>query len=451
MKLKRPAKKRYRDFQKKGIRYLLKHKNVLLADDPGLGKTIQSIGHINNDPTIKKVLVICPATLKINWRREIKAWRVRHLRTWIVRGTSDGTFKRIANKKKFIVIINYDVLRHYKNQLDEIKWDLMIVDECQNIKNPKALRTRVVTGRGKTQKHERWKPLKAIRKVFLSGTPITDHPIDLWPIVKLLDKKDLGHSYVRFIYRYCNPKRTRYGMNYKGASNLFELSDKLYSKFMIRRLKSQVLSELPPKIRQVIELPTHSSIREIIERERKIYADYEQFIKMGGSKNVKDRNFNKLSTIRKEIALSKVDQVVDHLKTALANGPVVCFAHHKAVIKRISEQFKCVVITGKTSTRKRQKNIDAFQSGKVNLFIGNIKAAGTGITLTKSQHVVFAELDWTPANLNQAEDRVHRIGQSGSVLIQHLVLENSLDATMIRKLIKKQKVIYKILGKHKNV
>jgi superfamily II DNA/RNA helicase len=149
-----------------------------------------------------------------------------------------------------------------------------------------------------------------------------------------------------------------------------------------------------------------------------------------------------MSGIRHEVALAKVPHVVEHVRESLENGPVVLFVHHKDVVAQIAAEFPgCVTLTGETSMENRQKAVDDFQAGRASLFIGNIQAAGVGITLTRSAHVIFAELDWVPGNLSQAEDRCHRIGQTESVLVQHIVLEDSMDADMAKKLIVKQEVI----------
>lgn len=156
--------------------------------------------------------------------------------------------------------------------------------------------------------------------------------------------------------------------------------------------------------------------------------------------------FIEMSEARHKVALAKLPHVIEHLKDALEEGAVVCFAHHRDIIAALKAEFPdAVTITGDTPLAARQEAVDAFQAGRTNLFIGNIQAAGVGITLTRSAHVIFAELDWVPGNLTQAEDRTHRIGQTASVLVQHLVLEGSVDAIMARKIIAKQEVIAKAL------
>ena len=449
-----PPGKSYYPFQIEGIQYILDHDSSLVADEMGLGKTIQAIGAFNADETIHRCLVICPASLKINWKREFEEWATRPTGIIVVDGRNSMPHSRYIPRgycNNLVVIVNYDIIESHRDWIDSLNWDLLIVDEVQYLKNPKAQRTRVVLGgrglgRGRG-KRKSIQPIKARKRLFLSGTPILNCPIELWPLVQALDPTGLGRSFVRFAYRYCAPRRTRWGTDFMGSANRKELSEKLRSAFMIRRLKSDVLPDLPPKRRQVIELPVDSEMG-LLGDEKTAYDSYQEFLDRGGQQTKRKIAFGELAQLRHEVAVSKVPMVVEHLQENLENGPIVCFAHHRDVIWEIVDSFDpadVVMLTGTTSPGDRQKAVDDFQSGKANLFVGNIQAAGVGITLTQSQHVVFAELDWTPANLTQAEDRCHRIGQTGSLLIQHLVLENSLDARMVRRLIRKQKVIAEVL------
>jgi SWI/SNF-related matrix-associated actin-dependent regulator 1 of chromatin subfamily A len=210
---------------------------------------------------------------------------------------------------------------------------------------------------------------------------------------------------------------------------------------MIRRLKKDVLTELPDKTRQVVEISSQG-YEKVLAKEQKRLSGYKDQVK-GLSLGVTD--FSEVARIRHETALAKVPAVVKHLKDLLEEqSKVVCFAWHRDVIEKINEAFKnSVVVTGATPLKKRQEYIDRFQadSNCCNLFIGNIMAAGTGITLTASSCVVFAELDWVPGNIAQAEDRCHRVGQSDNVLVQHVVLERSIDAYIAKMLVQKQEVI----------
>jgi SWI/SNF-related matrix-associated actin-dependent regulator 1 of chromatin subfamily A len=414
----------------------------------GLGKTIQAIG-VMNIHRPRSVLVVCPAFLKVNWQREIREWSVHPVVITIVSSREPPPIIEAPLSSTFVFIINYDILYYHRQWIDNINWSLLIVDEAHYCKTPSSQRTIAVLGgklrsRKRSVKHPRLSQIRAKQRVFLTGTPMLNRPSDLWPLVKSIDPKGLGLSFMSFMRRYCAMRRTPWGLDYSGASNLEELNQRLVP-FMLRRLKADVLNELPPKRRQVIVLPDEGS-KELLNDEMQTFETYRTYLKEGQAK-MGQVTFTELSKHRRLVALSKVPMVVTHLKECLTLGAVVCFAHHIDVVKSIAAGFKDrVVITGETSTDQRQRLIDRFQNGEVNLIIGNISAMGVGINLTRSQHVVFAELDWTPAIMTQAEDRCHRIGQKGVVLIQHLVLANSLDAKMVRVLVKKQLIIDRSLN-----
>ena len=237
---------------------------------------------------------------------------------------------------------------------------------------------------------------------------------------------------------------------------------------MIRRLKKDVLKELPPKYRQVIEIPANGNSK-IVARERERMAEIEsrledlkiavEMAKISDDpkafaeavKNLRSAvmvSFEEMSRVRHETALAKVPDIVAFLSDAISNHKVVCFAHHRDVIEKIEAAFpdNSVKLYGGMSEKDKNASIEKFQNDdNIRLFIGSIKAAGVAITLTAATHVVFAELDWVPGNMTQAEDRCHRIGQTDNVLVQHLVLEGSLDAHMAYKLVEKQEIIDKAL------
>lgn len=460
----------YLPYQRAGIAYAAGKQAVLIGDEMGLGKTIQAIGLINLDPTIQKVLVLCPASLRLNWKREIEKWATRPLKVAVANG---GQAKDFPKGEFDVLVMNYDILAKHRERVDAHTWDLLISDESHLLKNPKSQRTQAVLG--KVSKGQRVKaPITARKKVFLTGTPIVNRPLELWPLVEALDPADMGRNFFYFAKRYCNATLNRWGWDFSGASNLDELQRRLREKFLVRRLKADVLVDLPAKRRQVIEIPANGAAGAVAEEMRvwnshkELIADLEQRLadlraqeaydldlgildveemlaaRLGQAKKTA---FTEMAKVRHATALAKVPHVIEHLEAALEEGPVVCFAHHKDVVEAIKAGFpgKVVALTGETPMAERQANVDAFQAGAVDLFIGNIQTAGVGITLTRSAHVVFAELDWTPGNLSQAEDRCHRIGQVESVLVQHLVLEGSLDAEMSQKLIEKQAVIDKAL------
>lgn len=450
----------YLPFQRAGVAYAMRRPNVLIGDEMGLGKTIQAIGLINADPTIKRVLVTVPATLRTNWARELRKWLVRPMTIGIAAGKEwPGTD---------VVIINYDILKNHVDALRAQEWDLLIADEAHALKNPKAQRTAYVLGKWDKDPAKRITAIPARRKAFLTGTPILNRPIELYTLIKALDP-ETWRNWRDFATRYCDGKQTAYGWDVSGASNLNELQERLRSTIMIRRLKKDVLTELPAKRRQIVPLPQNGAAPKVAAEWKVMRANEEALAALRARVELakasdnegeykaavhalragSQKAFDELSKARHETALAKLPAVLEHVRELLETGEkVVVFAHHLDVLGAITEEFgdAAVTLIGETSQEDRQLAVDRFQNDPaVKLFVGSIKAAGVGITLTASSTVVFAELDWVPGNLTQAEDRCHRIGQVNSVLVQHLVLDESIDAMMAQTIIAKQEVIDKAL------
>jgi SNF2 family DNA or RNA helicase len=211
---------------------------------------------------------------------------------------------------------------------------------------------------------------------------------------------------------------------------------------MIRRLKKDVLKELPPKRRQMILLETDNSLDKSLAQEVKLYDDY---IKERGGLTFDVPEFSELAKIRKQNAIAKIPFVIEYLEEVLnETGKIVVWAHHHEVVDALAAEFGdlAVKLDGRdNSNERRQLAVDAFQTDpKIKIFIGSIMAAGVGITLTAASVAVFAESSWSPKDTNQAEDRLHRKGQLNAVTIQHLVLKNSLDEREIQVMIGKQDV-----------
>ena len=448
----------YMPFQRAGIDYALRRESTLIADEMGLGKTIQALGVINCIKEAQKVLIICPASLRLNWKQEAEKWLVRPMQVGVVDP------KTPPNGADDVVIINYDMLGKHHAFLHSRTWDVMVVDECHYLKNDKAKRTKLVLGNWK----DKLDPIPATRKLFLTGTPILNRPIEIQPVLGAIHG-DYNH-YFRFAQRYCGAYRSERGWNFRGASNLEELQEGLRSKCMVRRLKQDVLTELPAKRRSVIEIPANGKAR-LIDAERKAMQKHEamrdelraavelakesddpeeyekavQRLKEGAQ-----ASFVEISELRKKTAIAKAPLVAAHVQDATEAGhKVVVFAHHHEVIDLLYEELSkigTVKLDGRDDMEARNDAVNRFQTDDtVRVFIGGIHAAGVGLTLTASSHVVFAELDWVPGNMCQAEDRCHRIGQQDQVLIQHLVLEGSIDAQMAKTLIGKQAIIDKAL------
>jgi len=447
-----PQGQELRGYQKAGVAYALARQTTLIADEMGVGKTIEALALINADPTLRFVLVVCPASVKINWKREARAWLTRPMSIGIA---GDGF------PVTDMVILNWDILRKYRAPLRTRQWDLAIFDESHRAKNPGAQRTAEVFGQraNKLKGRERIDPIPARRRLYLTGTPILNRPIELWPILK-----SQGWNWLEFVTRYCAAEqhevsvgrgKKRLVWDVSGNSNLEELQERLRSELMIRRLKSEVLPDLPPKRRQIIEVSANGADRQVqaelaLVRGLAPAASDDGFLE--AVMRLQQREFGafgELSRLRHETALAKVPAVVEHIVDCIESSPkIVLFGHHKDALAEIRHGLtragiKSVVLTGDmTNMEDRQRSVDQFQNDpEAQVFCGTIGAAGVGITLTAASHVVFAELDWVPGSMSQAEDRCHRIGQRDSVLVQHIVFEGSLDAMIAQTLVRKQAVI----------
>ncbi len=460
----------YLPFQRAGIAYALKRKGTLIADEMGLGKTIEALGVINADEKINSILIICPASLRLNWLRESHKWLVRNFLSYVVNNPQP------VPPSAALAIVNYDRLKgDVLTSIMDRDWDCLICDEAHYLKNQKAKRTRMVLGvpPKKDKATRKWGPRTPgiidkvkQRAMLLTGTPILNRPIELFPLINALDPRQWG-KFFPFAKRYCNATQNRYGWDFTGSANSEELQARLRTSVMVRRLKKDVLKELPPKRRQVVVLPTNGATK-VVKAEQTAFKAREERLEelraelalahASGDENAykaavealqkgASLAFEEMSAIRKEVAIAKVPAVIEHLHEMQAAGidKIIVFAHHHEVLDKLKYEFQgeSCGFDGRTpDVMKRQAAVDAFQEkDEMRLFIGGIKAAGVGITLTAASHVVFAELDWTPAWVSQCEDRAHRISQLNSVLIQHLVLDGSLDATMAEMMVLKQNVI----------
>lgn len=392
--------------------------------------TIQGIGIINDNPTFDRILIVCPSSLKINWERELDLWLYnRELDVKVVNGN-------MLHKEANINIVNYDRLDKCHN-LRNFDWDLIIFDEAHYLKNDKAKRTRAVMGYRKTP------PLDAKKVVMLTGTPMTNRPADVWTICHYMQPNVFKDKWA-FLMRYCDPKRVFGRLDFSGSSNLEELHRKMQP-FMIRRLKKDVLPQLPDKQYQVIELNPMGKHKSLIKEELSMT----EFTRDNGRVKV---NFEDTSRIRKELGEAKVPAVVARLKDMMEeyDGKIVVFAHHRSVIEELVGAFgekKAVVAYGGMSGKAKQESIDRFNNDpEVKLFIGSISSAGIGITLTVASVLVFAEMSYSPSEMDQAEDRIHRATQkSDSVNILYFVYRNSLDSNIAHSIVDKKNIIGKVI------
>ena len=421
----------YRPYQKAAIEYIDNHKHILDADEMGLGKTIEVCGYINlRHP--HNVLIICPAIAKLTpWVRELNKWLVHKYKTYVVYGADDfdcgeGT----------ITILNYDILGRNFEILNKYRFDLIVIDESHKLKNPKAMRTQFA------------KLLQGNKKVLLTGTPILNRPSELFTQLQILEHP-LGKNYWSFIYEYCFVQPTGPTGNRKiilpNETKLPELQRLLRSTVMIRRLKSDVLPELPPKVRNLVTFEYTASPEEIaLLNKINTMAEGVDFETAIRNLRYDKAFFGEIERVRHEQGKKKVPYIIEYVKNLLENeNKVVVFAWHHDVVEGIASAFENVaVITGQTSMSARVEAQNKFQNDPdCHLFVGNIAASGIAIDLFAAQNAVFAELDWTPSNLYQAEDRLHRHGQEGSVFIDYLVTKDSIDTWLGNVIVNKQAVI----------
>ena len=408
------------------------------------------------------MLIICPASLRLNWQRECEKWLTRKFSIQIIDG---GAPVPLTGD---IIIINYDVVPKHRASIDTVSWGMLIADEAHYLKGAKTKRTISIFGkRGNAKKGE--EPIPAIaarRRLLLTGTPIVNKPIELWTLISYLNPT-VFNNFFSFAKRYCNANQNRYGWDFSGAKNLDELQDTLRSSVMVRRMKADVLKELPPKRRQIISLEDEgSAVKNEGKKSLEIEGQLNQLqakLEIAEATDVDTQDildqirdaqkmaFTEMALARHDTAVAKIPACLAHIIECLESSErLVVFAHHHDVIDGLlaglaEANISAVSLTGETPMEARQASVDAFQAGKAQIFLGNIQAAGVGITLTAASHVIFCELPWTPAELSQAEDRCHRIGQEESVLVQHIVLENSIDQRMAQALVDKQEIIDKAL------
>jgi SWI/SNF-related matrix-associated actin-dependent regulator 1 of chromatin subfamily A len=453
---------KYYPFQKAGIQFCVRkfsrgEGGVLIGDQPGLGKSCQAVGVMNCNPEIKRVLVFTKASLKNFWAREMKRWSVRKLEIGMASGQRWPATE--------IVIANYDIAAKWAQRMRMLDWDLVILDESQACKNPKAQRTKAIMG----DKKAGLAPLRARYRLCCSGTPIENRPIELFTTLNFLDPAR-WRSYWGYAKRYCGMVSNGWGMDVSGASNLNELQIILRETgVLIRRLKAEVLRELPAKTRVVVELEGDEMGAALaqenavssryaaeleqaqagIELARALESDdaFKAAVKaLAAAHNIP---FTEMAKVRHQTALAKLPAAIEAIKEDLDEFSVkqVIFAHHSDVIAGLRSAFPgSVAITGETPAEDRQAIVDRFQSEPgCGPFFGSIRACGEGITLTAARLCSFIEIDWSPAKMEQASDRIHRIGQRDNVLIKHLVVRGSIDAWIIQTILAKQEIIEKAL------
>jgi SWI/SNF-related matrix-associated actin-dependent regulator 1 of chromatin subfamily A len=409
--------------QIEGVAFLLGRRRAILADDMGLGKTRQAIVSLRHAAPNGRYLVVCPASVKWNWSREI-ALADPGASVCVVSGSA------AVDKRAAWVIVNYDILKKQVDALARIPWAGLVFDEAHYLKNHTSARSRLARQLADATTaiapHE-----PAV--YLLTGTPLTNRPRDLFVLLQLVGHP-LGRSFLSFAKRYCAAVRNDYGWVTDGASNLEELTVVLHG-VMLRRSKDQVLT-LPGKLRTwlPVEVPAGTGSREI----RDVVALLLE--RRGGSSDglsraddmrARGRLMALLTKARQKVATSKVGATLDLVKGTIDQGEkVVVFSCFDEPLQTLARELgtTAILLTGRTPTSKRQQLVDGFQRDEsVRVFLANIVAGGVGINLTAATQVVFNDLDWVPANHWQAEDRAYRLGQTRTVNVTYVVGRGTVD------------------------
>jgi hypothetical protein len=382
----------------------------------------------------KKILIVCPASLKINWQREIENYTDRPVYI--------GEGKKYSTESDF-VIINYDILKNFhdtkekgKTLLNQSNFDLVILDEAHMISNPQAQRTKIIN-------HF----VKDIKRVWLlTGTPMTSRPMNYYNLLHIIESP-VAQNWMAYAIRYCQGYQFTAGhrkvWNVTGASNLEELRDRT-SKQVLRRLKEDVL-DLPEKIISPVYLRLKSK-----EYEELMGEYYDWFDKKKDESSSLTVQFSKLMKVRKVIANEKTKQTIEFAENIIEQGKkVIIFTNFTDTLQTIYTHFgkQAVYLDGSCSKPHRQNAVDEFQENdKIKVFVGNLKAAGVGLTLTAAEVVIMNDLSFVPAEHAQAEDRAYRYGQKSNVLVYYPLYENTIEGAVYDILNRKKKIIRTVMG-----
>ena len=423
--------------QKEAIEKLAGSKRFILADDMGLGKTTSTI-IAALESGAKKVLIVCPASLKVNWMREIQNYSDKSV------FISEG--KTFSTEHDF-VIVNYDILKNFHDLKDKnnslilkSNFDLIILDEAHYVQNAQAQRTKLINNLCK----------KVDKLWLLTGTPMTSRPMNYFNLLHLIESP-VAQNWMAFAIRYCQGYQFKAGnrkvWNVTGASNLEELRDRT-SRQVLRRLKTDVL-DLPEKIITPIYLRLKSKHYEGLMGE--YYNWYDNKKEESNSLTIQ---FSKLMKVRQVIAEEKINETIELAENILSQDKkVIIFTNFTDTLHKIHEHFgkQSVYLDGSCSNAQRQYAVDQFQENdKVKVFVGNLKAAGVGITLTAAEAVIMNDLSFVPGDLSQAEDRAYRYGQKNTVLVYYPIFENSIEGIIYDMVNNKKKNIETVMGDNLN-
>jgi SWI/SNF-related matrix-associated actin-dependent regulator 1 of chromatin subfamily A len=441
-------------YQRKGVAYSLIKKRLIVGDQPGLGKSGQAIATAVGNNS-KCILVICPATLRENWKREWKIWTGKDAMILNDRVKSSWPqYYRVGICNVFIV--NYESLKKYfvesinkpedkPLRLNHIKFrdtislfDTVIIDEVHRCKDGRTQQAKFVMGISKGKE----------MILALTGTPVVNKPVDLIPQLHIIGRLNEFGSYKGFVDRYCQ------GAN--NASNLKELNFRLHQTCFYRREKSEVLKDLPAKMRNIVRVDITN--RAEYNKAEEHFIDYlrENLKKSEGeiTTALRGETMVQLGILKKVAARGKVEGVLEYINEVVDSGEkIVVFAWHKEIVSELKKSVpEAVTIVGDNTMDERQRAVDGFQNNpSIKVIICNIKSGGVGITLTASSRVAFIELPWHPADCEQCEDRCHRIGQKDSVQATYFLGHETIDEYIYEIIEKKRAIVNQVTGAEENI
>lgn len=446
-------------YQQEGILFGLRKRRFLIGDEPGLGKTLQSIGVVDC-ANAYPCLVICPSSLKINWQREFE--KFADVRALVLQDSVHGTFPYLLKMGMYqVAIVNFESIRKY------FVWDIktdgafrlkdvvfadyirlfrsVIIDESHRVKDPSAQQTIFTKG------------ICTGKKIIalLSGTPVVNRPEDLISQLSIMGRlaENFG-SRSQFLSDYCSFGKDQPD---EQAEALARLSRKLYAECMIRREKKTVLKELPAKTRTDLLVDLDPKGREVYDTAAADLRQYlEKYTECSDAeirRKMRMEALVRFMTLRSLSAKGKIRQAVDFVHTFLANGkPLILFCSLHEIVDALKKAFpKAVTITGRETSVEKQAAVDSFQSGHARLALCSIKAAGVGLTLTAASNVAFIEFPWTYADCCQCEDRAHRIGQKDNVTCYYLLGRATIDRVLYNIIHTKKTIANQIMAANDDI
>lgn len=443
-------------YQQEGIQAGLNWRRFLIGDEPGLGKTLQSIGVVDC-ANAYPCLVICPSSLKINWQREFEKFTDK--KALVLDNAVATTWPYLIQMgMQQVAIVNYESLRKY------FVWDIkkkefrlkdvvfnpainlfksIIIDESHRVKDPSAQQTIFARGIAEGKEY----------RILLSGTPVVNRPADLIAQLSIMGRLTEFGGRSKFLADYGGGDLAK-GLNRNQEDdeprNLDRLSSELYARCMIRREKAKVLTQLPDKTRTDLYVDI-SNRDEYMLAEADLAEYLRQYTECTDTdirRKMRMEALVKFMTLRALASKGKVKQAIDFVRTFLTNGkPLILFCSLHEIVDEIKRTFPhAVSVTGRDSMQAKQASVDAFQQGRAQLIICSIKAAGVGLTLTASSNVAFIEFPWTYADCCQCEDRAHRIGQKDNVTCYYLIGQRTIDRTLYDIIHRKKSIASQIMG-----